>query len=153
MDTLGLLGLAYRRETARPQVPQNQRTWGAETDGFMLSASEIRDSDSGSPALISLAIRNCSDEERKLAILPWLVFYRLEIKPADLTAYGRRLLDNEATGPRITISLAPGQIIETGIPIGNLYSLQKGRQYAISASCTIPASGAVLVSNEILLVI
>jgi len=128
------------------------REWGEPAGGFAISIQQIRKEDPAQLPAISAAIRNVSGERKHFEIPGWLVFYTLEITGPDggrvgLTGFGRELLKPERHQGSIVVDLAPGQAVETDIPIGSIYDMRARGEYRIRAVAALP-EGSVVVSRS-----
>jgi hypothetical protein len=154
LDWFAKLGLTVRDDPPRT-VNIAGREWGEPVRGFALSIQQIRKEDPEQLPAISAAIRNVSGERRRLEIPGWLAFYSVEItgrdgRPAGPTAFGRELLKPERHHGRIVLDLAPGQAVETDVPIGSIFDMRATGEYRVRVSASLPEDGVVL-SNPIVI--
>jgi hypothetical protein len=146
------LGLTVR-DDAPKTVDIAGREWGAPVGGFSLSIEQIRKEDPAQLPAISAAVRNVSGQRKRFEIPGWLVFYGIEITGpegarAGPTAFGRELLKPERHQRRIVLDLAPGQAVETDIPIGSIYDMRAPGAYRVRILASLP-DGGVAFSNPI----
>jgi hypothetical protein len=154
LDWFAKLGLTVR-DDAPKTVDIAGREWGEPVGGFALSIQQIRKEDPAQLPAISAAVRNVSSERRRFDIPGWLVFYSVEITGPDgeharLTAFGHELLKPERHQRRIVLDLAPGQAVETDIPIGSIYDMRAAGEYRVRISASLPQGGVAL-SNPVLI--
>lgn len=152
LDWFARLGLTVRDDIPKV-VDIAGREWGEPAGGFALSIQLIRKEDPEQLPVISAAVRNVSGEQRRFEIPGWLLFYSLEItgangEQAGPTAFGRELLKPERHRRRIVLDLAPGQAVETDIPIGSIYDMRAAGEYRVRVSASFPQGGAAL-SNQV----
>ena len=152
LDWFAKLGLTVR-DDAPKTVDIAGREWGEPVDGMALSIQQIRKEDPAQLPSISAAIRNVSGEQRRFEIPDWLLFYSFEITGPDgkrvgPTAFGRELLKPERHQRRIVVDLAPGQAVETDIPIGSIFEMRASGEYPVRISASLPEGGAAT-SNPI----
>lgn len=138
LDWFARLGLTVR-DDAPKTVDIAGREWGEPAGGFALSIRQIRKEDPEQLPAVSAAVRNVSDERKRFEIPGWLVFYSVEITRPDgervgLTAFGRELLKPGRHQHRIVLDLAPGQAVETDIPIGSIYDMRAPGEYRVRVS-------------------
>jgi hypothetical protein len=146
LNFLAKMGLTVRDDPPKT-IDVAARTWGEALDGFALSVEQIPQEDAGAPPSLSVVLRNVSAAPQTLTVPGWLAFYRMEMD-AERSAFGRELLKPERHRERVTVTLAPGQPVDTQIPIGSLFVLKRGAEYRVQVSCTLPG-GSVLTSNSV----
>ena len=129
LDFLARMGLSVRDDPKRVIDPA-ARVWGDPVDGFALSIDPMPDG-------LSVVIRNIGTSPRTLVVPGWLSFFRIEME-APLTPFGRELLKPERQTERVTVTLAPGELAETQIPLGALFALREKASYKVRVSCTLP---------------
>jgi hypothetical protein len=100
-------------------------------------------------------LRNVSEAATQMTLPGGLFFYKLKIvgqdgAPISMSPFGRELLKPERNTERIELRLAPGEVTETQIPVGNIFSLHRQGTHRAQASCQLP-DGTELLSNEIAL--
>ena len=154
LDWFAKLGLTVRDDPPKT-VNIAAREWGEPVGGFALSIQQIRKEDPEQLPAISAAIRNVSGEQRRFAIPGWLTFYSVEIsgpqgERVGPTAFGRELLRPERHHGRIVLDLAPGQAVETDVPIGSIFDMRATGEYRVRVSASLPEDGTAL-SNPIVI--
>lgn len=145
-DFLANMGLMVRDDPPKV-IDVAARVWGEPSADFALSIEPLPPPEPGTPLTLSVVLRNVGAAPQTLQLPGWLRFYRIEID-AELTPFGRRLLDPDRAPERVAITLKPGEPTETQVPAGALYSMKRGVPYRIRVSCTLPA-GEIVVSNDI----
>lgn len=140
------MGLSVRDDPPKV-VDLSIREFGEPVDGLALSILQIPREDRDALASVSVVIRNIGQVRKPLTIPGWLAFYRLDIQ-ASLTPFGRALTNPERSNERLNVSLEPGTVNETEIPIGSIFALKPGASYQLTASCQ-PTPDQTLTSNKI----
>jgi hypothetical protein len=153
-DFLAKMGLSVRDDPPKV-VDLSVREFGEPQQGLALSIRQIPRDDPDALASVSVVIRNVSQEVRTFVVPGWLAFYQFDVRmpdgsPAPLTPFGRALAKPEHRNERSNVSLAPGALNETEVPLGSIFRLRRGAKYVVRASCE-PAQGVTLRSNEIVL--
>jgi hypothetical protein len=138
----------------RPKVVDlTGREWGPETAGFSLSARQVAQEDSNELPTVSVVLRNNGSAPLTFtASGGWLAFYHFQVVGPDgaevqLSSYGGQLLKANDGSDKAEVSLAPGTVVETLLPVGTLYSMRARGDYNVKVSCRLP-EGAALTSNE-----
>ncbi len=134
LNFLAKMGLTVRDDPPRVIDPA-ARVWGEPVDGFALSIAPESDA-------VSVVLRNVGTATRTFVVPGWLAFFRIDID-APPTPFGRQIVNPERQTERITATLAPGELTETQVPVGSLFSLRPGNTYRIAISCTPPDCGTV----------
>ena len=134
-------------------VDLTRREWGPSAGGFALSIHQTPNADPEAQAAISAVLRNVSETATRMTLPGGLFFYKLNIVgqdggPIPMSPFGRELLKPERNTERVDLRLAPGEVTETQIPIGNIFSLRHKGTYRAQACCELP-DGTQLLSNEI----
>jgi len=151
----GGAALMRKENGAWKVVDLSVREWGAAVDGFALSIRQSPTVDPEAQAAISAVLRNVSEMPIRMTVPGGLFFYHLEITGPDGTSmpmspFGRELLKPARNTERVEIQLAPGEVKETEIPVGSLFTLRKKGSCRAQAWCELP-TGAILRSNEIVI--
>jgi hypothetical protein len=146
LDVMANLGLALR-DTRREKVTNDQRQWGPEVEGFVLSIHLVEPM----PTL-SVALKNTTPVERRAVLPPWLLYYKVSINALP-TPFGRQVLSGAQNLPPTEVVFPPGQPVITEIPIATLYDMRAPGEYKVSVSCPVPGSQAILTSNEISVIV
>jgi len=123
------------------------RVWGDAVDGFALSIEQIVHEDADTPPSLSVVLRNVGSAAQTLAIPGWLHFYHFDMT-APLSPFGRELLKPERSNERLTVTLQPGETVDTQVPIGSIFTMKQKGDYRTRVSCTLP-DGGTLLSNTI----
>lgn len=152
LDWFAKLGLTVR-DDAPKTIDLTNRAWGPAADGLAISIRQLPKEDPDQLPGISAVMRNVSAAPKHLAIPAWLVFYSVTItrpdgSPAALTAFGRELLKPERYPRGVILDLAPGQAVETEIPIGSIFDMRAKGGYQVRLSARLP-DGTPIASNEI----
>ena len=144
-DFLANLGLVIRDDPPKV-IDLSARAWGAAEGGLSLSVAELPREGSRGVTGISVVMRNEAGEPKRFTAPPLARFYRIEgLEP---TAYGRQLLHTSQNQPQSEISLSPGGVINTDLPLATTYNVRAAGEYKIQVTCTL-ADGTVLRSNEL----
>lgn len=146
------MGLSVRDDPPKV-VDLSLYEFGEPREGLALAIRQIPHDDPDALASVSVVIRNVGQETRSFVVPGWLAFYKFDVRtpdgdPAPLTPFGRALLRPEHRAERVNVSLAPGALNETEVPLGSIFSLRPGVKYRVRASCE-PFEGITLQSNEI----
>jgi hypothetical protein len=150
VDFLAKMGLLVRDDPPKVLDPAT-RQWSPAVDGFTISVRPIPGENPEAVSAISIALRNVSPLVATLEIPNWLFFYHIEIAGCGLTPYGRALLRPERNTMRQIVTLQPGAIAETQIPIGAIYEIGAGTSHQISVTCRTPnASGTLSGTSAII---
>jgi hypothetical protein len=152
LDFLAKMGLSMRDDPPKV-VDLSIHQFGETKDGLALSIRQIPRDDPDALPSVSVVIRNVGQETRKFVVPGWLAFYNFDVRtpdgsPALLTPFGRALNKPEHRNERINVSLAPGALNETEVPLGSIFRLRPGEKYVVRASSE-PTEGVTLQSNEI----
>jgi len=145
---LANMGLVLRDDPPKV-IDMTGRLWGAAADGLALSIRELPRDESGQVAGISVVLRNGGTEPRILTAQIDAFFYRIEGLP--LSPYGQQLLASRQKGRKSKdpeVTLAPGDAIETELPVARIYEMRAPGEYTLRVSCRLPED-RMLESNEI----
>jgi hypothetical protein len=150
-DFMAKMGLSVRDDPPRV-VDLSIRQFGETRDGLALSILQIPLEDREALASVSVVLRNVSQEPKAFTIPGWLAFYRMEVRlpdgsPAGLKPFGRALANAERRKESLNVTLAPGALNETEVPLGSIFNLRAGVGYTVKAFCE--PGGTLLESNEI----
>jgi hypothetical protein len=145
-DFLAKMGIMVRDDPPKV-IDVAARTWGDAMDGFALSIEQIPHGDEDAPPSLSVVLRNVGDAAQTLEIPGWLHFYHFDLT-APLSPFGRELLKPERSSERLTVTLQPGETVDTQVPIGSIFTMKQKGEYRTRVSCTLPGGGALL-SNTI----
>jgi hypothetical protein len=153
-DFLAKMGLSVRDDPPKV-VDLSIREFGEAQHGLALSIRQIPRDDPAALASVSVVIRNVGQEPRTLIVPGWLGFYQFDVRmpdgsPAPLTPFGRALAKPENRKEPSSVTLAPGALNETEVPLGSIFRVRPGTRHAVKASSE-PAAGVTLQSNEIVL--
>jgi len=152
-DFLARMGLSVRDDPKRVIDPAN-RQWGPPIGGLALSLeSVLLREDRSVMSNLSVVLRNLSDATKSLVVPGWLFFFHVEITgpdgtPVPVSSFGGELLKPSRRTERIDVTLGPGALTETQIPIGSIFEMRAEGQYRIEAWCELPGQ-ATLRSNRI----
>lgn len=148
------MGLSVRDDPPRV-VDLSVHRFGEARGGLALSIRQIAREDRDALASVSVVLRNAGTVQKVFTIPGWLAFYRFEVRLPDgseagMTPFGRALAD-PARGRKesVNVTLAPGAMNETEVPLGSIFSLKAGVRYVVMAFCE--PGGEVLESNEIVI--
>lgn len=144
-DFLAKMGIMVRDDPPKV-IDVAARSWGDPVDGFVLSIEQIAH-DENAPPTLSVVLRNVSPAAQTLAIPGWLHYYHFDMT-APLSPFGRELLKPERSTERLTVTLQPGEPVDTQVPIGSIFSMKQKGEYRTRVSCALP-TGATLLSNTI----
>jgi hypothetical protein len=152
LDWFARLGLTIR-DDAPKTVDLVNRDWGEPVDGLALSIREISREDPDQLPTVSAVLRNVSQEAIQLRIPAWLRFYSIQVialenNPASLTPFGRELLKPQRHSREIDLNLAPGEAIETEVPLGSMCDMRTRGRYRVDFRAILP-NGLCLDSNQI----
>jgi hypothetical protein len=152
-DFLARMGLSVRDDPKKVIDPET-RQWGPTLDGFALSIeSVLLREDRTVMSNLSVVLRNVSDAAQSLVVPGWLFFFHVEMIGPDgsrvpPSPFGGELLKLKRRTERIELTLAPGALTETQIPVGSIFEMAGRGEYRIEAWCELP-DGARLHSNRI----
>ncbi len=147
------MGLSVRDDPKRVVDPET-RQWGASVGGFALSIeSVLLREDRSVMSNLSVVLRNVSDATKSLVVPGWLFFFQVEMTgpdgtPVQVSPFGGELLKPSRRTDRIEMTLAPGGLTETQIPVGSVFEMRAKGEYRIAVWCELPG-GAKLHSNRI----
>jgi hypothetical protein len=147
------MGLSMRDDPKRVIDP-GARQWGAPAEGLALSIeSVLLREDRSVMSNLSVVLRNVGTETKSLVVPGWLFFFQVELTGPDgnatpLSPFGNELLKPSRRTDSIAVTLAPGELTETQIPIGSIFEMRARGDYGVAAWCELPG-GAVLHSNPI----
>ena len=147
------MGLSVRDDPKRVVDPET-RHWGTPVDGFALSIeSVLLREDRSVMSNLSVVLRNVSDATNSLVVPGWLFFFHVEMTgpdglPVPVSPFGGELLKPSRRTERIEVTLAPGALTETQIPVGSLFEMRSKGEYGIQVWCELPGQ-ARLHSNRI----
>jgi hypothetical protein len=146
------MGLSVR-DDPKKEVDVTGRTWGEPVHGLSLSLLLKTKEDPDELPAVSIAILNRGSDTKRLMTRGWLNFFHVSVTDradaaAPPTSYGAELMKPERQPALSEVVLAPGDAVEADIPIGSIYSMQKGDMYRVYTSCEAPGGGVVK-SNEI----
>lgn len=156
-DFLARMGLSVRDDPKRV-IDVAARQWGPVVDGLALSIeSVLLREDRSVMSNLSVVLRNAGDEPKSLVVPGWLFFFHVELtgpegQPAPMSPFGKELLKPSRRTERIEVTLAPGGITETQIPIGSIFDMRAQGEYRVAAWCELPG-GAKLNSNTIVIAV
>jgi hypothetical protein len=125
------------------------RKWGPTTEGFQLSvASDKETYDLGRPIMLSVLLRNVSNQPLRFGQTDVETDYNIEIVGADgkmapLTAYGKELhsLDRPILHA-FAVSLKTGESIEHTLPLDKLYDVSRVGVYNVTVTRKVPKENA-----------
>jgi hypothetical protein len=152
-DYLARMGLSVRDDPKRVVDPET-RQWGSPVDGFALSVeSVLLREDRSVMSNLSVVLRNVSDATKSLVVPGWLFFFHVEMTGPDgsrvpVSSFGGELLKLSRRTERIDVTLAPGGLTETQIPVGSIFEMGAKGEYRIETWCELP-DGVRLYSNRI----
>jgi len=147
------MGLSVRDDPKRVVDPET-RQWGSPVDGFALSIeSVLLREDRSVMSNLSVVLRNVSAASKSLVVPGWLFFFHVEMTgpdgtPVPVSSFGGELLKPSRRTERIDVTLAPGALTETQIPVGSIFEMRAKGEYQIEAWCELPGE-ARLQSNQI----
>ncbi len=152
LDWFAKLGLSVRDDPPKT-IDLTNREWGTPAGGLAVSIREIPKEDPDQLPSVSAVLRNVSDARQRFSIPAWLIFYSIGVtrpdgSPAALTPFGRELLKPERHPRGVTLDLAPGQPVETEIPVGSIFDMRAKGEYRIRLTAARP-DAPVLESNQI----
>lgn len=144
------MGLSVRDDPPRV-VDLTGREWGETVEGLALSVAALPSEDRSAQPSVSVVIRNLSAAARELQVPGWLHYYEFDVRLADgtplpMSPFGRELMKRQADQQDVT--LAPGGVNETQVPVGSIFGLRTGQSYRVKARCR-PQPGFTVESNEI----
>jgi hypothetical protein len=142
---LANMGLVLRDDPPKV-IDMTGREWGPGAGGLELSIRELAREAPRQMAGISVVMRNEGTSPRSLTVPPWIFFYKFE--GLELTPYGMRLMSPDRKGKNIAVTLAPGEAIETELPVATIYDLSTTGTHKLQVSCQLPDQ-TILRSNEI----
>ncbi len=151
------MGLSVRDDPKRIVDPET-RQWGSPVDGFALSIeSVLLREDRSVMSNLSVVLRNVNDATQSLVVPGWLFFFHVEMTGPDgsrvpVSSFGGELLKLSRRTQRIEVTLAPGALTETQIPVGSIFEMGAKGAYGIEVWCELPGqlhSQARLYSNRI----
>lgn len=122
------------------------REWGDAVDGLRLSIRELPREDSEHIAGVSVVMKNEGASAKALTVPAWIHYF--EVAGLELSPYGLQLMNPARTVRTSEVTLAPGDAIETDLPIARIYRIPAGGEYRIQISCRLPDQ-SVLRSNTI----
>jgi hypothetical protein len=151
-DFLAQFGLIVR-DDPRKVIDLTSRQWGETVEGLALSIEELPRIASDELPAVSAVLRNAGSGPRQIVIPGWLFFFDFEVTNPDgstvaLGSFGRQLLRLERKTERIELTLAPGGVASTEVPVGSLFDLSGKRSYRIRLLAKLD-SGKILASNMI----
>ena len=151
LDFIGNMGLLARGDPPKV-VDLTGRVWGPAVNGFSLSVRQIPRQDSDELPSVSVVLRSEGPAPLLFTVPGWLAFYQFQVMGPDgaevpLSGYATQFLQASKGTEKVEVSLAPGAVTETLIPIGTLYSMRGRGTYKIRVSCRLP-DGTVLTSSE-----
>ena len=147
------MGLSMR-DDPKKVIDPGARQWGAPAEGLALSIeSVLLREDRSVMSNLSVVLRNVGDATKSLVVPGWLFFFHVEITgpdgtPVPVSSFGGELLKPSRRTERIDVTLAPGALTETQIPVGSIFEMRAKGEYRIEAWCELPGQTR-LKSNRI----
>lgn len=147
------MGLSVRDDPKKVIDPAT-RQWGMPVNSFALSIEPVLlREDRTVMSNLSVVLRNVGDTAQSLAVPGWLFYFHVEMTGPDrsqvpVSPFGGELLKPSRRTERIDLTLAPGALTETQIPVGSIFEMSAKGEYRIEAWCELPG-GARLSSNRI----
>jgi hypothetical protein len=153
-DFMAKMGLSVRDDPPKV-IDLSIRTFGPAKGDMELSVLQLTRDDPDALVSVSVVLRNAGQEPKALTVPGWLGFYQFDVRhpdgsPVAKTPFGRALSHSSRKTERIDVSLAPGALHETEVPLGSIFSLRPHGHYAVRASSQL-SDGTLLQSNEIVL--
>jgi hypothetical protein len=152
-DFLARMGLSVRDDPKRVIDPAT-RQWGPAVDGLALSIEPVQlREDRSVMSNLSVVLRNVGDTAKSFVVPGWLFFFHVEMtgpdgKPVPVSPFGGELLKPSRRTERIEMTLAPGALTETQIPVGSIFEMRSKGDYRTDAWCELPG-GDRLHSNRV----
>jgi hypothetical protein len=145
-DQMARMGLAFKSDPIK-RIEIEGREFGPVAGGFDMSIALPKDQKD----LVAVILRNVEPVEKRLLTRGWLHFLHVHLTSPDgseaaLSPYGREALKPERAKSDVVLHFAPNEMVETEIPLGILYEMDKAGTYRVRVSCQLPDT--VLSSNE-----
>ena len=126
------------------------RQWGEAKAGWALSVESTPGTEKDDPPTLSIVIRNVGTAKQTLTVPGWMHFYAVELHETNgtevpMAPFGKTALDPSRRS-HIEAEIAPGEWVETMIPLGSFFNV-RGKPGLLATARATVAPGIELLSN------